>query len=180
MYGMINQAVRDLVCHQAGDDTWLDVCREAEIDPEGFEALTPYPDALTYKLVGIAARKLNMTPDVVLHNFGRHWVFFTAEQGYGEVMRMFGKDFRSCLANLNRMHGHMGAMMPQLKPPRFTVVEDSPKAITVHYFSEREGLGPMVVGLLEGLAEKFGEKISVEFLPKGSPQEHDRFIVSFV
>jgi hypothetical protein len=179
MYGMINQAIKDLVCHQAGEDIWLEICRETEMDPEGFEALTPYPDRLTYKLVGAAAKRLETTQEELLKRFGRHWIIYTGEQGYGEVMRLFGKDFRSCLANLNRMHGHMGAMMPQLKPPRFTVTEDSPESITVHYYSEREGLGPMVVGLLEGLAEKYDEKVRVAFSPKGGPQEHDIFKVLF-
>ena len=179
VYGMINQAVKDLVCHQAGEDAWLEVCREAGVDPEGFEALTPYPDSLTFKLVEIAAKKLNHAPDQLLRSFGRHWVFYTGEHGYGEVMRMFGKDFRSCLANLNRMHAHMGALMPQLRPPRFVVRESSATSMTVDYFSERQGLGPIVLGLLEGLAEKYHETIAVEFLPKKAPAGHDSFVVSF-
>ena len=180
MYGMINQAIRELVCHQAGEGAWIDICRETGIDPEGFEALSTYPDAITYKLVGAAARKLHTSQEDLLKSFGRHWILYTGEHGYGEVMRMFGKDFRSCLSNLNRMHGHMGAMMPQLKPPRFTVTDDSPDRITVHYYSEREGLGPMVVGLLEGLAEKYGERVKVAFLPKEGGLGHDSFQVLFV
>lgn len=179
VYGMINQAVKDLVWHHAGEDTWLEVCREAELDPEGFESLTTYPDSLTFKLVDISAKKLHLTPEQVLRSFGRHWVFYTGEHGYGDVMRMFGKDFRTCLSNLNQMHAHMGALMPQLRPPRFVVRESAPKSMTVDYFSERQGLGPMVLGLLEGLAEKYHETIAVEFLPKQEPAGHDTFVISF-
>ena len=40
MYGMINQGMRDLVTHHAGEAAWYAVCIAAAVDPEGFEALT--------------------------------------------------------------------------------------------------------------------------------------------
>lgn len=179
MYGMINQGMRDLVTHHAGEAAWYAVCIAAAVDPEGFEALTPYPDDVTYRLVTASAEHLGLTTEEILRRFGHHWVSYTADHGYGEVMKMFGKDFRACISNLNRMHGHMGALMPELKPPRFMVLETSPTSIAVDYYSARKGLVPMVVGLLEGLAEKFGERISIEVRPKSEPESCDRFLISF-
>ena len=42
------------------------------------------------------------------------------------------------------------------KLPRFSVEDLADGALRVHYRSEREGLAPIVVGLLRGLAGRFG------------------------
>jgi len=180
MYGLINQALKDMVCERPdGARLWGEICRDAGVESQDFEALEAYEDRTTEALVGATARKLGSSPEEVLYNFGFHWISYTAEHGYGEMMDMFGKDLRSCLKNLNRMHGHMGAMMPKLSPPRFIVAENSADHVTLHYFSKRAGLGSMVVGLLDGLARKYGEHISIEFIRKGVRSDHDEFEVYF-
>jgi hypothetical protein len=68
----------------------------------------------------------------------------------------------------------MGAMMPALYPPRFTVEARSDDSIVVHYHS------PMVKGLLEGLADKYGDTIAVTHTPKGERSDHDEFLVRFI
>ncbi len=179
MYGLVNQAMKDLVTSKFGSDKWSEICQKAGHPPDDFEAMTSYPDTLTYSLVGAASQILGASASDLLRAFGDYWVTFTAHEGYGEIMDMFGKDFRSCLKNLNGMHGHMGAMMPQLLPPRFQVVETSASQLTVHYFSTRQGLAPMVIGLLEGLARKYGDTITIQHHPKDSRSDHDEFEVQF-
>jgi hypothetical protein len=73
------------------------------------------------------------------------------------------------------MHGHMGAMMPNLKPPRFVVEEEQGMQIKLRYYSSRQGLAPMVHGLIEGLSEKFGEPVVVRQLPRSQEVDHDEF-----
>lgn len=178
MYGLVNEGIREMVISVAGSDTWESMCQEVGIAPEGFETLCPYDDSLTYRLVDVTSKRLNIPYDEVLRRYGHYWIAFTAEQGYGEIMRLFGTDFRTCLENLNRMHAHMGAMMPQLSPPRFRVEASSPHDWIVHYYSLREGLGPMVHGLLEGLALKYNERASIKRISKGIRSDHDEFEVS--
>ena len=179
MYGMVNMAVRDLVLSRFGEATWQRICEKAGLESTEFVPLQAYPDKVTYSLVGSASEHLGVTPDQLLRSFGEHWVRYTADGGYGVLMDMFGRDFRSCLGNLDRMHNHMGAMMPELVPPRFTVEDRSAHEIRVHYWSEREGLAPMVVGLLEGLARKFGDTVTIVHHPKGTDADHDMFDVTF-
>ena len=179
MYGLINEGIRELVISLGGGEMWESMCEEVGVEPEGFEPLCPYHDSLTYSLVDLAAKKLEISPDNLLREYGRYWVTYTAQQGYGEIMNLFGTDFRTFLANLNRMHAHMGVMMPELHPPRFTVDNVNGSEMVVHYFSQRPGLAPMVEGLLEGLAKKFGETISIHHIPKGELSDHDVFEVEF-
>ena len=179
MYGMVNLAVRDLVITKFGESTWQTICDKAGVTSPDFVPLKAYPDHITYALVGAASETLGMSTEQILHAFGDHWVKYTASEGYGVMMDMFGRDFRSCLKNLNGMHSHMGAMMPELVPPRFTVDEIDPKHLRVHYFSTRQGLAPMVSGLLVALARKFGDTVTIEHHAKGTRSDHDEFDVTF-
>ena len=177
MYGLINQGLKDMVCLDSGQDAWRRICQEADISHNDFDLLEPYEDSLTAKLVSAIAHELKIADSDVLTRFGKYWIEFTAHQGYGQIMDLFGKDLKTCLRNLNRMHGHMGTVMPNLKPPRFTVIDKGPNAIEVQYSSTRNGLTPMVHGLLLGLAEKFKEKVEIRLLPREPKAEWDSFIV---
>lgn len=180
MYGLINEGIRELVVQLGGVEAWEAICQEADVGPEGFEPLCPYDDTVTFKLVNLASEKLNLSTDEILTRYGHYWITYTAESGYGDLLRLFGGDLRTCLSNLNRMHAHMGAMMPALSPPRFTVDTLSDDHILVHYYSNRNGLAPMVNGLLRGLAERYGDTISIVHTPKGERSDHDEFLVRFI
>ncbi len=53
--------------------------------------MKPYPDDLTYKLVGAACEVLNASAEDVLKAFGEYWILFTAEKGYGEMLNFMAK-----------------------------------------------------------------------------------------
>ena len=180
MYGLVNEGFRELVVQLAGADAWEALCKEINLEPEGFQPLCPYDDSITYKLVHLASAKLQLSTEELLTRYGHHWISYTAENGYGDVMRLFGPDLRTCLANLNRMHAHMGAMMPALSPPRFNVESVNDNELLVHYHSHRAGLAPMVRGLLQGMADKYGDTISIQHTPKGEGSDHDQFLVRFI
>lgn len=180
MYGLINQAVKDLVILSGGEEAWRDVCKKAHLENPDFDMLGSYSDNVTYSLVSASAEKLSLQPDHFLKALGRHWITFTAERGYGEMLNLLGRDLLTCLQNLNRMHAHIGSVMPKLQTPRFTVTEVSSQLVTVHYYSHRTGLAPMVIGLLEGLAKRVNQEISVLHIPKGTRSDHDEFDVTLI
>jgi Haem-NO-binding len=175
MYGMVNMAVRSLIVDRFGESVWQDIRRKAGVEVDEFVAMNTYPDAVTYSVVGAASETLDIPADQLLFAFGEYWVTYTAAEGYGEIMDFFGRDFRTCLKNLNGLHTHMGSVMPHLNPPRFTVEETGPDTLRVHYHSTRKGLGPMVTGLLSGLAKKHNVKVAIEHIPAGTRSDHDEF-----
>ena len=179
MYGLVNQAIHDLIISQHGEEKWSAICERAGLGrgpgTGEFEAMKPYPDGMTYALVGAAAEVLGSDPASLLRAFGEYWITFTAEEGYGHMMDLFGRDFMTCLKNLNGMHAHMGVMMPELQPPRFQVEEQGKGRFKLHYYSKRAGLAPMVTGLLEGLARKHNTQIRIDQLPRGPGDEHETF-----
>jgi hypothetical protein len=179
MYGLIHQGLKDMVCSSYGEQVWREICEQVNRSSVDFDPLRPYPDSETLQIIDATAKRLNISVEQVLHRFGRYWIKYTAAEGYGPILDLLGQSFRSCISNLNRMHGHMGVMMPNLQPPRFTVDEHNHDHITVHYHSTRVGLAPMVSGLLEGLSERFEEPVVIEYIPKGIRSDHDEFDVFF-
>src|SRR5690606_38474032 len=72
-----------------------------------------------------------------------------------------GSTLREFLGNLDNMHTRVGLSFPRLRPPSFVVRDSGAEAIEVEYHSTREGLAPMVLGLLKGLARSFGYIVAV-------------------
>jgi len=161
MYGLVNKAVKDMVIENFGEEKWEEIAKAAAVNAPEFVPLDTYDDKITYSLVGAASQVLGLPPNEILRAFGKYWITFTAHEGYGELMNLFGQNFTDCLMNLNQMHSRMGAMMPSLKPPRFVVTKNPDRSMTLEYFSTRAGLAPMVYGLLEGLAIKHNTPVTI-------------------
>lgn len=178
MYGLVNKAVQDLIVKNYGVSVWEEIKKKVAFKDEEFEVMKPYEDALTYKILTAACEIVNTDINSMLRSLGRFWILFTAYEGYGDMMDLFGKDFNTCLKNLNSMHARMGASFSELKPPRFIVKNINDTDIYLEYHSSRKGLGPMVYGLLEGLAEKFKTKVSINQKERELGKDFDVFIIS--
>lgn len=168
MYGLVNQAVRDLVVTKFGEEKWNAICEEAQSPTKDFVNMQYYPDSVTYGLVGAASKHLGLPAETILMEFGKYWVQYTAKTGYGPIMDLFGHDFKSCLIGLNNLHARMGLSMPELSPPRFDFKEINVNNYQVEYQSKRAGLEPFVKGLLMGLAAKFGTQVEIELKAEDS------------
>ena len=176
VYGLVNTAVADLVRHGAGDEGWQAVCARAGVPAVAFVGMTPYDDDVTYRLVDAAATVLGMSSEQVLRAFGRHWVRYTAEQGWGPLLQFAGATLPEVLHGLDALHARVRLMMPELQPPSFRCVALTPTTLQLDYYSERAGLAPMVVGLVEGLAELLGERATATHV-RTAVDGHDEFLV---
>jgi hypothetical protein len=151
----------DLVVATADQETWEKVCKRAGLPSTRFSNTTVYDDSVTYDLVEAASQELDLNPRQVLESFGRHWILFTGQEGWGPLFEMAGPDLRSFVEGLDAMHARVQASMPECRMPSFSVSTDSDGSLDVAYQSERNGLEPMVLGLLAGLAEHFDEKWNI-------------------
>lgn len=174
MYGLVNKAVVDLVVSKFGQDTWDAIKKKAEVDIDVFVSMDGYPDDITYRLVGAASDVLKIPPEKVLEAFGEYWVLYTAQEGYGPMLDASGKTLREFLENLDALHARVALTMPELRPPRFRLVGVDDSTMLLEYHSTRQGLAPMVVGLLKGLSIRFNTPIDVSH---ASRDGHDEFTI---
>ena len=177
MYGLINMAIKQLVIEKMGETAWINILEKSHVKHNNFELLSVYEDDITYKLVeGICAVSAK-SPDEILNLFGTYWIDYAIRAGYGPLLKLFGPTFKECLLNLNKMHDHIGALMPGLIPPTFDIEKEiSSQEVILLYSSTREGLTPMVTGLLTSLGTRYGiANLQIEHLGKTSDGLSDRF-----
>lgn len=151
-----------MVVSLKGEAVWQEVCERAGVAADGFIAMCPYHDDMTFKLVAAASEVLQLPQEQVLQAFGEYWILYTADEGYAELMEVGGETLRAFLGSLDDMHGRVETIFSQMRVPRFSVHDLPDGGYDLHYQSERKGLAPMVVGLVRGLAKRFGETVTVQ------------------
>jgi len=165
MYGLVNKAIQDLVCEKFGEDKWIEIKKLSNFDDDFFIGLQAYPDSLTYDLVKNASRVLGADASVVMEAFGEYWILYTANEGYGEMLDLAGDNLSDFLNNLDMLHNRVNNIMPQLVAPQFSTRNETNNSIELEYRSKREGMAPMVVGLLRGLGKRFNkEHLKIEHI----------------
>ena len=176
MYGMVNEGLREFVIKNHGEDAWLQVCADAGLEQSRFEAMLTYDDAVTYGLVDAVRKRLGVDAATALHAFGEYWPTYAQETAIGKLIAFGGDDFVSVLESLDDMHERVVAALPQLRPPSFEVDILSERTIRLHYYSERNGLAPMAIGLLHGLAAQYNVKLELRHIAeKSKGANHDIF-----
>ncbi|QKQ77132.1 heme NO-binding domain-containing protein [Nostoc sp. TCL240-02] len=180
MYGLVNKAIQDMVCSRFGEETWKQIKHKAEVDVDVFLSMEGYPDYITHKLVKAASVVLSLSPKQIMQAFGEFWVQYTAQEGYGEMMDMSGDTLPEFLENLDNLHARVGVSFPKLQPPSFECTDMEENSLSLHYRSDREGLTPMVIGLIQGLGTRFDTEVHItQTQNRDEGAEHDEFLVIY-
>ena len=180
MYGLVNKAIQDMVCSRFGEDIWKEIKHKAEVDVDVFLSMEGYPDDMTHKLVKAASLVLSLSPKQIMQAFGEFWVQYTAQEGYGEMMDMSGDTLPEFLENLDNLHARVGVSFPKLQPPSFECTDMEENSLSLHYRSDREGLTPMILGLVKGLGTRFDTEVHItQTQSRDEGTEHDEFLVIY-
>lgn len=164
MYGLVNKAVEQLVKANFGEAKWQEIAKRANVD-QSFVSMTSYPDQVTFDLVAAASEVLGMPSDQILEAFGEHWIQYTVDEGYGQIMSLYGDSVPEFIKNMDTLHAQIRLSFPELKPPSISCEQMPDGQLIVCYQSERVGLAPMLVGLIIGLGKRFSTPVSVDYLP---------------
>ncbi|CAA9418332.1 Soluble guanylyl cyclase beta 1 subunit [uncultured Leptolyngbya sp.] len=180
MYGLVNKAIEDMVCRQFGEATWKAIKQKAALEMDTFISMEGYPDDVTHKLVKAASEILGLSAADIMQAFGEFWVTYTAQAGYGEMLEMSGDNLPEFLENLDHLHARVGVLFPQLQPPSFDCTDQTEATLSLHYHSQREGLAPMVVGLVKGLGTRFDTAVEVtQTQSREAGADHDEFSIKY-
>lgn len=180
MYGLVNKAIQDMVCSRFGEEIWKEIKQKADVGVDVFISMEGYPDDITHRLVKAASVVLGLSTSEIMQAFGEFWVKYTSEEGYGEMMDMSGDNLPEFLENLDNLHARVGVSFPHLQPPSFECSEMEENSLSLHYRSHREGLTPMIVGLVQGLGTRFDTEVEItQTQSRGDGAEHDEFLVKY-
>ncbi len=83
------------------------------------------------------------------------------------------------LSNLDALHDHLASIYSGITAPSFRTTDRSDGALLLHYYSSREGLGHIVIGIVKSVArEILGTTIQMEILQnKNETHDHMIFII---
>ena len=119
MYGMVNEGIRTFIESNFGAAAWDSICGDADIEMTQFDRLGSYDDAVTYSLVGAVAKHTELPPEKVLKVFGEYWVDYAGQSGFGNLLKLSGKNFVERVQNLDDMHERILLTMPNLEAAIF-------------------------------------------------------------
>ncbi|HLO51082.1 MAG TPA: heme NO-binding domain-containing protein [Kamptonema sp.] len=180
MYGLVNKAIEEMVCSRFGEETWETIKENAQVDIDVFISMEAYPDDLTHRLVHSASMVLGMSAEEVLQAFGEYWIVYTASEGYAQMLAIGGDNLQEFLSNLDNLHARVGLSFRQLQPPSFRCTNVEENSLQLHYYSKRQGLAPMVKGLVKGLGSRFQTEVEIEQTSdRNQGAEHDEFSIHF-
>ncbi len=98
----------------------------------------------------------------------------------GEMMDMSGDALPEFLENLDNLHARVGVSFPKLQPPSFECTDMEENSLSLHYRSDREGLTPMILGLVKGLGTRFDTEVHItQTQNRDDGAEHDEFLVIY-
>jgi len=177
MYGIINQSIQELILKEFGEETWLRILNKSGVDVAEFQNHEVYDDSYTYKLAGAISEILDTKLENVLKMFGEFWIIEISQKKYPSMMATGGSSFKEFMLNLPTFHNRVYLTYPKLIAPEFKVREDN-ESLLVEYHSAREGLAPLMEGMLIGITKMFGEddkRILKEYSKTPNGPDHDLF-----
>ncbi len=182
MYGLVNRAIQQMVTTQHGEDVWKRIKAKADLeDLDFFSTFQAYPDDVTHRLVAAASDELGLSGDQIMQAFGEYWITYTASEGYEQLLESTGETLPEFLDHLDNLHARAGLSFPQLQPPSFRCEHAANQTMELDYRSHRQGLAPMVIGLLHGLGKRFRTAVTVEQIAsRDRGDSRDLFHVSYI
>lgn len=78
------------------------------------------------------------------------FLVFCQESGFDTLLRALGDNPKELVQNLDTLHNHLANhCYPQMRPPSFNCKVADNGTLVIKYYSTREGLDSIVIGLIE-------------------------------
>ena len=164
MYGMVNQAIKEMFIEHFNDQKWIDLCESLNISSEDFALFEQNSDTITLDLVLKISEVLECDPSETLISFGKYWINYAFKSEYRDLLDTFSKSPVTLLKSLNSLHQSLELSFTDLNAPAFEMVEENANSAVIDYFSEREmPLEYFVKGLFLGIFDRHNQKCDITF-----------------
>ena len=159
MHGLVNRSVQCFLRDTYGVARWVSVAEEAGIDPNGFEALLVYDDALTDAMIGAAARQLGKPREALLEDVG---IYLAGLEPLRRLLRFGGVDYADFLQSLDELPDRVHLAVPELDMPGLELRATGPGRFTLVCGGQHDGFGAVFAGILRAMADDYGALALIE------------------
>ena len=161
MHGLINRAIQCFLRDTYGPELWSQVAEDAGIVPDGFEAMTSYPDAVTHAVLDRAVARLGKPLDAVLEDLG---AYIVSLERLRRLLRFGGVGYADFLDTLEELPDRAQLAVPDLGLPALQMTETGPGQFTLICRSPHAGFGQVMAGILRALADDYGALALIDHL----------------
>jgi len=162
MHGLINRSIQAFVTDTYGRPPWIDATMLADVGFENFEALLPYDDALTLRLLDAIGVTLDKPTEAVLEDLGTFLVSHPHLEPLRRLLRFGGVNFLEFLYSLDDLRDRARLAVPDLDLPQIEVTEVGGCVFDVAIRWSTEGFGHVLVGILRAMADDYGDLVFLE------------------
>uniref|UniRef100_A0AC35U7X7 Guanylate cyclase n=1 Tax=Rhabditophanes sp. KR3021 TaxID=114890 RepID=A0AC35U7X7_9BILA len=150
MLGYIHLVLKDLViCHQ-GQALWDKIALEHNLDDDFCSHAKSFKDEDTFLVIGVVARELNLSLADALEAYGEHFIVFVMNNGWDTILNCVADDVFNFLNTVTYLHTFMDTLTfkGSLEKPSFYCEINRDNSLKLHYYSHRNGLDTLVIGLV--------------------------------
>ncbi|KAE9419941.1 hypothetical protein Angca_002375, partial [Angiostrongylus cantonensis] len=185
--GWTHVCINALITRRYGTDIWQKIMKKAGLAPDAeIEVQTYYDDTETMRIFRTAADILGISVDDMWEMYGEFLITYACETGWEKMLFCMANNLQEFLDNLNSMHYFIDqiAFKSEMRGPTFQCESVGDGSLRLHYFSHRQGLFPIVKGLVRQTAHVlFDINVVINFVErsqerrKGGLVEHVVFCV---
>ncbi len=159
MKGIVFNLLEEAVTAHHGEETWDTVLDTAELEG-AYTSLGSYPDEEFVALVNATAQLLDREPQPLIRWFGRQALPMLGAK-YPRLFAGYSDSYSFVLALNDIIHPEVKKLYPEADVPEFAFDDSTAGVLALGYRSPRR-LCAFAEGLLEGTAEWFGERVTLD------------------
>ncbi|WP_440763798.1 heme NO-binding domain-containing protein [Natronorubrum sp. DTA7] len=160
MHGIILKTLQAFVVDTYGEDAWLTIQHEADIEEKVYVPVTVYPDGDVYEIVRVAGELTDQSPRTILTQYGK-WVVPALLETY-DLHIDDEWDGLELIANIQQFHTSLRTRdMTTLTTPRIRSERVGEHHVRITYDSDRK-LCDVARGAIQGVAAQFDEELVAE------------------
>ncbi|KAK0401830.1 hypothetical protein QR680_015996 [Steinernema hermaphroditum] len=157
MIGWIHLCVQQMILDKYGADLWQKILSDSGIEANKvYHAKKVYEDKEIYRTIRSISINSDIPVEKIWEMFGEHMVDYAFQNGFDKLLVSMADNIQDFIDNLNAMHFFILKLYlnTDVRGPAFQSERLDDGTIRLHYFSNREGIYPMVMGLLRQAARK--------------------------
>ena len=163
MKGSIVKCLSELIKSNFGEHKWKEILQQSGENPNMLiRALSDIDDKTFFVIFENTCSVLNLSKQQACDAFGDYWMNTFAPQLYGVYYTKF-KNAKQFIMGMDNVHETVTNIVPNARPPRFTIEETDENTITVTYISTRNMID-FYIGLVKGVGNFFNTPIGIKKL----------------
>lgn len=152
MHGLINRSIQCFLRDTYGTALWTRVAAAADVSAEGFETMLTYAEALTDRVIDVAARELDRPREALLEDLG---TYLASLEPLRRLLRFGGVDYTDFLHSLDELTERAHLAVPELDLPDIRLIPVGPDRYRLAC-AGRRGYGAVFAGILRAMADDYG------------------------